>query len=93
MVGAISYNQQEDEDWDDEEEYESPSSPSSPQSPAPAETEASSDDDWDDWIGNLMSTNLRFLGGASEVGRIGAVLEGDNGRLLLDYGLQPDSRS
>ena len=37
-----------------------------------------------------MSTNLRFLGGASEVGRIGAVLEGDNGRLLLDYGLQPD---
>ena len=49
VVGAISYNQQEDEDWDDEEEYESPSSPSSPQSPAPADTEASSDDDWDDW--------------------------------------------
>ena len=46
VVGAISYNQQEDEDWDDEEEYESPSSP---QSPAPVETEASSDDDWDDW--------------------------------------------
>ena len=37
-----------------------------------------------------MSTTLRFLGGASEVGRIGAVLEGDNGSLLLDYGLQPD---
>ena len=49
VVGAISYNQQEDEDWDDEEEYESPSLPSSPQSPAPAETEASPDDDWDDW--------------------------------------------
>ena len=49
VVGAISYTQQEDEDWDDEEEYESPSSPSSPQSPAPAETEVSSDDDWDDW--------------------------------------------
>ena len=38
-----------------------------------------------------MSASLRFLGGASEVGRIGAVLEGDNGRLLLDYGLQPDN--
>ena len=37
-----------------------------------------------------MSTTLRFLGGASEVGRIGAALEGDNGSLLLDYGLQPD---
>ena len=37
-----------------------------------------------------MSTTLRYLGGASEVGRIGAVLEGDNGRVLLDYGLQPD---
>lgn len=38
-----------------------------------------------------MSVSLRYLGGASEVGRIGAVLEGDNGRLLLDYGLQPDA--
>ena len=37
-----------------------------------------------------MSATLRYLGGASEVGRIGAVLEGENGRLLLDYGLQPD---
>ena len=37
-----------------------------------------------------MSVTLRYLGGASEVGRIGAVLEGDEGRLLLDYGLQPD---
>ena len=46
VVGAISYNQQDDEDWDDEEEYESPSSP---QIPSPTETEASSDDDWDDW--------------------------------------------
>ena len=46
VVGAISYNQQDDEDWDDEEEYESPSSP---QSQVPSETEASSDDDWDDW--------------------------------------------
>ena len=37
-----------------------------------------------------MSTTLRYLGGASEVGRIGAILEGNNGRLLLDYGLQPE---
>ena len=37
-----------------------------------------------------MSTSLTFLGGASEVGRVGAVLEGSEGCLLLDYGLQPD---
>ena len=37
-----------------------------------------------------MSTSLTYLGGASEVGRVGAVLEGPEGRLLLDYGLQPD---
>ena len=37
-----------------------------------------------------MPATLRYLGGASEVGRIGAILEGNNGRLLLDYGLQPD---
>lgn len=37
-----------------------------------------------------MSVTLTYLGGASEVGRVGAVLEGPDGRLLLDYGLQPD---
>ena len=37
-----------------------------------------------------MSISLTYLGGASEVGRVGAVLEGNEGRLLLDYGLQPD---
>ena len=37
-----------------------------------------------------MSTSLTFLGGASEVGRVGAVLGGNGGRLLLDYGIQPD---
>ena len=37
-----------------------------------------------------MSVSLTYLGGASEVGRVGAVLEGPDGRLLLDYGLQPD---
>ena len=37
-----------------------------------------------------MSVSLTYLGGASEVGRVGAVLEGPEGRLLLDYGLQPD---
>ena len=38
-----------------------------------------------------MSTSLTFLGGASEVGRVGAVLGGNRGRLLLDYGIQPDA--
>jgi len=37
-----------------------------------------------------MSISLTYLGGASEVGRVGAVLEGDEGRVLLDYGIQPD---
>ena len=37
-----------------------------------------------------MSVSLTYLGGASEVGRVGAVLEGDEGRILLDYGIQPD---
>ena len=37
-----------------------------------------------------MSVSLTYLGGASEVGRVGAVLEGQSGRLLLDYGIQPD---
>ena len=37
-----------------------------------------------------MTVSLTYLGGASEVGRVGAVLEGDEGRLLLDYGIQPD---
>ncbi len=37
-----------------------------------------------------MPTSLTFLGGASEVGKVGALLEGDEGKLLLDYGLQPD---
>jgi putative mRNA 3-end processing factor len=37
-----------------------------------------------------MSVSLTYLGGASEVGRAGAVLEGPEGRLLLDYGIQPD---
>ena len=37
-----------------------------------------------------MEATLTFLGGASEVGRVGVLLEGDAGRLLLDYGIQPD---
>ena len=37
-----------------------------------------------------MSVSLTYLGGASEVGRVGAVLESQDGRLLLDYGIQPD---
>jgi len=37
-----------------------------------------------------MSVSLTYLGGASEVGRVGAVLEGEEGRILLDYGIQPD---
>jgi len=37
-----------------------------------------------------MSVSLTYLGGASEVGRVGALLEGSEGRLLMDYGLQPD---
>jgi len=37
-----------------------------------------------------VSVSLTYLGGASEVGRVGALLEGSEGRLLLDYGLQPD---
>ncbi len=37
-----------------------------------------------------MKATLTFLGGASEVGRVGVLLEGDAGRLLLDYGIQPD---
>ena len=37
-----------------------------------------------------MAATLTFLGGASEVGRVGVLLEGDAGRLLLDYGIQPD---
>ncbi|MEC7712835.1 MAG: FixG Ig-like domain-containing protein, partial [Candidatus Thermoplasmatota archaeon] len=47
VVGAISYNQQDDEDWDDEEEYESPSNPPSLELPNTADS--SSDDEWDDW--------------------------------------------
>ena len=47
VVGAISYNQQEDDDWEDEEEYESPSNSPSPELPNSADS--SSDDDWDDW--------------------------------------------
>ena len=38
-----------------------------------------------------MSVSLTYLGGASEVGRVGALLEGNEGRLLMDYGLQPDA--
>ena len=37
-----------------------------------------------------MSVSLRYLGGASEVGKVGALLEGSQGRLLMDYGIQPD---
>jgi len=37
-----------------------------------------------------MSVSLRYLGGASEVGKVGALLEGSEGRLLMDYGIQPD---
>jgi len=37
-----------------------------------------------------MPVSLTYLGGASEVGRVGAVLEGEEGRILLDYGIQPD---
>ena len=36
-----------------------------------------------------MSVSLTYLGGASEVGRAGAILENPEGRLLLDYGIQP----
>ena len=45
VVGAISYNQQED-DWDDDEEYESPTSP---ESSSLSNKGVSSGDDWDDW--------------------------------------------
>ena len=47
VVGAISYNQQEDDwDYDDDEEYESPASSDSV---SPSNKEVSSNDDWDDW--------------------------------------------
>ena len=39
---------------------------------------------------NSVTATLTFLGGASEVGRVGVLLEGNAGRLLLDYGIQPD---
>ena len=38
-----------------------------------------------------MNTSLTFLGGASEVGRLGTLLENDDGQILIDYGLKPDN--
>ena len=32
---------------------------------------------------------IRFLGGSSEVGRLGLTLETDDLRMLFDYGLSP----
>ena len=37
-----------------------------------------------------MSTSLTFLGGASEIGGLGTLLENDDGQILIDYGLKPD---
>lgn len=34
--------------------------------------------------------DVRFLGGASEVGRLGMLLRHDGGTLLLDYGIKPE---
>ncbi|MGH9896999.1 MAG: MBL fold metallo-hydrolase, partial [bacterium] len=33
---------------------------------------------------------VRFLGGAGEVGRLGMLLESNDARILFDYGMSPD---